>query len=215
MSLSATMRSSMMMPGLEDLAHAAFAQGLEQDIRAQREILAGRGEDLFDLVGREPFAPHQHLGRRTRIGILRLHVGGDELQLRRLQQVAPTKQVNQRGDACHAHVVNLGLAARESPGRHTEGGQRKRRSHCGTPRFRAVSQPCDRTSGKAAHLVGLVRSPTHSPPESPVFRMVSSRLLLCLQDADGNQIAVPISRSANLASQSGGAILLGDVLVPS
>ena len=54
--------------GLEDLAHAALAQPLQQDVRAQEKILASPLEELVGLVGSEPASLDQLPGERFRVG---------------------------------------------------------------------------------------------------------------------------------------------------
>src|SRR5713101_4635906 len=53
---------------LEDLAHAAFADPLDQQVGAEQQLLAATGENLIGLKRRDPAAPEQFPGQAARVG---------------------------------------------------------------------------------------------------------------------------------------------------
>ena len=90
--------------GLEDLAHAALAEPLQQDIGAEKKFLAAALEELVGLVGGQPVAADQLAGQGFGIGKARLQ-RRQFVQLRRLQQPVLSQGVHQghgRNDG-HAH----------------------------------------------------------------------------------------------------------------
>lgn len=68
MSFSATMPAHLLVPGLEDLAGATFAQAIEQKVRPKQQFGAATLEHLIHLIRGQPVAPEQLLGQGTRFG---------------------------------------------------------------------------------------------------------------------------------------------------
>src|SRR5262249_35156942 len=52
------------MPGLEHLPGAPFAETLQDDVRAQEQVLAAPEQQLIDLIGSEPAPLQQFLAQR-------------------------------------------------------------------------------------------------------------------------------------------------------
>ena len=61
------------MPGLVHSAQAALAKPIEHAIVADGQVLAMAGEELVDLIDRQPAALHELLGERPCIAPLALH----------------------------------------------------------------------------------------------------------------------------------------------
>ena len=74
--------------GLEDAAHAPFAEQLVEDVRAEREVAAAALEDFLDLERGEPAAPAEFLGDALHIRLGRAHPRPQLLELAGLQQAA-------------------------------------------------------------------------------------------------------------------------------
>ena len=55
-------------PCLEDLARAPFADSLQEDIRADHQVLASALQELIHLVRGQPATLHHFLGEGTRVG---------------------------------------------------------------------------------------------------------------------------------------------------
>ena len=97
MTLRATIRPMAAVPGLEDLAHAAFAEPFQQDVTAQHQLGPLAQDQLIDLEGRQPAALDQVLGQC--LGIAELGRPRRELvHALRLQQAVQAKRLDQVRD---------------------------------------------------------------------------------------------------------------------
>jgi hypothetical protein len=72
--------------GLEDLAHAALAQPLQQDVAAQDQLLPSALEEEVGLVRGQPVAPKQLAGESLRVWEVGLQGAGHFLLLGRLEE---------------------------------------------------------------------------------------------------------------------------------
>ena len=88
--------------GLENLAHAAFAQDFQQDVRPDDKVLARMLQQLTDLILRQPVLALQILGNRGQVWIADREILHRN-QLRIVQQIGFAQLVDQGGERCDGH----------------------------------------------------------------------------------------------------------------
>ena len=88
--------------GLEDGAHAALAEALQQDVGAEQQARALALEELVGLVRRQPPPTDQLAGQGARLGKGGLQPDG-LVKPARLQQPAPAEGVHQTGGGVERH----------------------------------------------------------------------------------------------------------------
>src|SRR5262249_56105192 len=76
----------MTVAGLEDGAHAALAEAVDENVGADEEFLRSPGNDLVDLVSGQPAALKDLPRQGARVGLLRFRQLGELLQLLRLEK---------------------------------------------------------------------------------------------------------------------------------
>src|SRR5262249_47088322 len=69
---------------------------LQEHVGADEEFLGPSGDDLVDLVARQPAALEDLAGQRKRLGLLGLWQGGEFFQLLGLEQAAGSQLVEER-----------------------------------------------------------------------------------------------------------------------
>jgi hypothetical protein len=96
-----------MLAGFENLAHAAFTQGLQENVLSKHQFLSLALENLLDLVFCEPAALPQFSGKRLQIGKLRGQDAREFFQLRSFQQTESTHRFDEDCDGTNGHVALL------------------------------------------------------------------------------------------------------------
>jgi hypothetical protein len=105
--------------GLEDGAHATFAQAVEEDIRPKQEVAAAILEQVIGLVGGEPATLQQLAGQRFRLGEAIQEGGGHLVELGGLQEAVPAQDIDQAGSGGKRHEgdsTSQGRKRRACPG---------------------------------------------------------------------------------------------------
>ena len=96
-----------LVPGLEDLAHHAFAQPFQDQVRLEHQLAGLAGEDLVDLVGAEPFAFDQFARQRLHVGETRRQRLLQLVELTEVEELIPLEDLDERGDGRRGHRRRL------------------------------------------------------------------------------------------------------------
>ena len=96
------------MTRLEDLAHAAFAQALKDDVTAENQVAEFPLRELIDLIGRHPAAANELARERFRFGKARGQIPSHLFDLLGREELALFQERYERAESTGRHRAILG-----------------------------------------------------------------------------------------------------------